>query len=105
MAVSNKVSLGIIWPLIGGALGAVSWRLPFAVYMIAIPIGLLAISAVPEPIIQRQNGPDSQDGMSVWTIFRKTPVLFIIYGLMFFTNLLLYAIVIFLPQLLEGFGI
>ena len=96
---------GIIWPLIGGALGTVSWRLPFAVYMVAIPIGLLAIAAVPEPIIQHRDGPDSQSGMSVWTIFRKTPVLLIIYGLMFFTNLLLYALVIFLPQLLEGFGI
>jgi len=29
----------------------------------------------------------------------------VIYGLMFFGNILLYAIVIFLPQLLESFGI
>jgi MFS family permease len=73
--------------------------------MAAIPIGLMAIAAVPEPILQHRSGPDSQSGTSVGGIFRKNPVLLIIYGLMFFANLLLYAIVIFLPQLLEGFGI
>jgi MFS family permease len=96
---------GVIWPMIGGALGAISWRFPFAVYMLAIPIGLLAIAGVPEPVIQRRSGADSHDDTSVRTIFRNRPVLFIIYGLIFFGNLLLYAIVIFVPQLLEGFGI
>lgn len=96
---------GIIWPLLGGALGSVSWRLPFAVYMVAIPIGLLAIAAVPEPIVHHQSGPNSQRRTSVLTIFRKNPVLFIIYGVTFFGSLLLYSIVVFLPQLLEGFGI
>ena len=96
---------GVIWPLIGGALGAISWRFPFAVYMVAIPIGLLAIAAVPEPIIQHRSGPNSQSSTSVLTIFQNSPVLFIIYGLIFFGNLLLYSIVVFLPQLLESFGI
>ena len=96
---------GIIWPLVGGALGSVAWRLPFAVYMVAIPIGLLAIAFVPEPIIGHQHGPNSQSSISVLSIFRKSPVLFIIYGLIFFGNLLLYSIVVFLPQLLEGFGV
>jgi MFS transporter, ACDE family, multidrug resistance protein len=96
---------GIIWPLVGGALGLVSWRLPFAVYMVAIPIGLLAIAAVPEPIVHHQSGPNPQGSTSVWAIFRNKPVLFIIYGLIFFGSLLLYSIIVYLPQLLEGFGI
>ena len=96
---------GVIWPLTGGALGAISWRFPFAVYMLAIPIGLFAIAAVPEPVIQHRTGPQSSGGTSVLTVFRGNPVLFIIYGLIFFGNLLLYSIVIFLPQLLESFGI
>jgi MFS family permease len=73
--------------------------------MVAIPLGLLAIIAVPEPVIKRQGGPDPQSSTSVLSIFKTNPVLLIIYGLMFFTNLLLYSIVVFLPQLLEGFGI
>lgn len=96
---------GIIWPLVGGALGAISWRLPFAVYMVAVPIGLLAVTAVPEPTAHPRSKPGLPEGASVWTIFRKRPILFIIYGLLFFGSLLLYSIVVFLPQLLERFGI
>jgi len=96
---------GVIWPLIGGTLGAFSWRFPFAVYMLAIPIGLFAIAAVPEPATQRRAGPQSNGSASVFGVFRESPVLLVIYGLMFFGNILLYAIVIFLPQLLESFGV
>jgi MFS family permease len=96
---------GIVWPLLGGALGAVSWRLPFAVYLVAIPIGLLAIAALPEPAVNIKKNSSSGGGQSVFQIFRNQPVLFIIYGLTFFGSLLLYSIVVFLPQLLERFGI
>jgi MFS family permease len=96
---------GVIWPLIGGTLGGLSWRFPFAVYMLAIPIGLLAIAAVPEQAIQHQARQESNGSPSVFRLFRESPVLLAIYGLMFFGNILLYAIVIFLPQLLESFGI
>jgi ACDE family multidrug resistance protein len=96
---------GVIWPLIGGALGGLSWRYPFAVYMLAIPIGLLAIAAVPEPAIQHQARAESNGRTSVFRVFRDSPALLVIYGLMFFGNVLLYSIVIFLPQLLESFGI
>jgi MFS family permease len=96
---------GVIWPLIGGTLGAFSWRFPFAVYMLAIPIGLIAIAAVPEPPIPQRLEPQSKGSTSVFRVFRESPVLFVIYGLIFFGNLLLYSIVIFLPQLLESFGI
>ena len=96
---------GVIWPLIGGALGGLSWHLPFAVYMLAIPIGLLAMAVVSEPATRHRSGPPSDNGTSVFTVFRQNRVLLIIYGLMFFANVLLYVIVIFLPQLLETFGI
>ena len=95
---------GVIWPLIGGTLGAFSWRFPFAVYMLAIPIGLVAIAAVPEPVIQHRIKAQT-DGASVFRVFRENRILIVIYGLMFFGNILLYSIVIFLPQLLENFGI
>lgn len=96
---------GVIWPLIGGTLGGFSWRFPFAVYMLAIPIGLFAIAAVPEPAIQHPSRTESNGRTSVFRVFQESPVLLVIYGLMFFANILLYSIVIFLPQLLESFGI
>ena len=96
---------GVIWPLLGGTLGGLSWHLPFAVYLVAIPIGLVAIKALPE------NNPDgisekkSDNESSVLTILKEKPILFAIYGLMFSSNILLYVIVIYVPQLLETIGI
>jgi ACDE family multidrug resistance protein len=96
---------GVIWPLIGGALGGFSWHLPFAIYMLTIPIGLLAMAVVSEPVTHHRSGSPSDNGTSVFKVFRQNPVLLIIYGLMFFANVLLYVIAIFLPQLLETLGI
>ena len=96
---------GIIWPLIGGSLGELSWHLPFAVYMLAIPIGLLAMAGVPEPEIHQQTGLRSDEDTSIFRVLRANPVLLIIYALMLSANILLYAIVIFLPQQLETFSI
>jgi MFS family permease len=66
---------------------------------------MLAIAAVPEPAIQHQARPESKDSTSVFRVFRESSILLVIYGLMFFGNILLYTIVIFVPQLLESFGI
>ncbi|TNF50679.1 MFS transporter [bacterium] len=96
---------GVIWPVIGGAVGGISWHLPFAVYLLAVPIGLLAITAVPEPVVHQKERSESETKMSVMGVFGQNPVLFLIYGLMFSGSVLLYVIVIFLPQLLETFGI
>ena len=96
---------GIIWPMIGGILGGLSWHMPFAVYLIAIPIGLLALARLPEPEIHLGHGPEAVGGMSVLQVLRGSPVLLFINGLVFFSNVQLYVIVIFLPQLLETFGV
>lgn len=97
---------GVIWPLLGGFLGRFSWHLPFAAYLVGIPLGILALFGVPE--VHQEKIHDASDGSkegSVLQIFKKTRILFIIYGLMFLTNILLYAIVVFLPQLLEKIDI
>lgn len=96
---------GIVWPMIGGLLGGVSWHLPFAVYTLAIPIGLAAIAAVPEPQIHRTHGQRSDENTSVFRVVRENPVLLFINGLVLFSNIQLYVIVIFLPQLLETLGV
>jgi MFS family permease len=94
---------GIIWPLIGGLLGGLSWHLPFAVYLLGIPLSLVALITMPETgqAQIRDTGKDS----SVLHIFRSNPILFVIYGLLFLTMVLLYAIIVFVPQLLENIGI
>lgn len=96
---------GVIWPVLGGALGTVSWQLPFAVYTLAIPIGIMAAVTIPASREHSARTPGDDPEHSVWRIFGENRVLWLIYGLMFTGSILLYVVVIFLPQLLETFGI
>ncbi|MGD2178415.1 MAG: MFS transporter, partial [Anaerolineae bacterium] len=99
---------GIIWPLIGGALGRISWHLPFGVYLLGVLLGFLGMAAVPE--VGRNQGQEpgaraAEDRGSIVAVFRSSPILFLIYGLLFLSSMLLYVVVVFMPQLLESFGI
>ena len=115
---SSANSVGaVVWPLVGGALGTLSWQAPFGVYLIALPLGLLAILTIPEtgsrtPDVDNgateSDSPeaDSETGLAgVVGVFRRRPTLLGVYLLYFGANALLYTIVIFYPQLLEGVGI
>ncbi len=94
---------GVIWPLIGGVLGTFSWQRPFAVYLLGILLGLFALITVPET--HREKIQDAGKDGSVLEVYRNNPILFTIYGLLFLGMLLLYAIVVFLPQLLGEISI
>jgi MFS family permease len=96
---------GVIWPTLGGALGAVSWHMPFAVYTLAIPIGVAAVVAIPSSLVHEEKKPVDDPEHSVGRIFKENSALWLIYGLMFTGSILLYVVVIFLPQLLETLGI
>ncbi|MFO8033679.1 MAG: MFS transporter [Candidatus Bipolaricaulota bacterium] len=98
-SMANSLS-GAVWPLLGGALGLISWQLPFGVYLVGIPLGLLALVYMPDIEPRGEDG----DG-TVLSILRSRPVLFLIYGLMLLLNALQYAIVIYLPERLGGVGI
>ena len=103
---SNSVG-GVVYPLLGGFLGTFSWHLPFAAYLIGLPLAVLAllmIPASPKDTI-RQTGSPASKQESVFSIVRDNPVLFIPYGLIFLGNILLYAFIVFLPKLVEQFGI
>lgn len=96
---------GVVWPVLGGALGAVSWHLPFGVYTLALPIGV-AVAVVIPPALPHNTGKQGDERADpVWRIFLANSALWLIYGLMFTGSVLLYVVVIFMPQLLETFGI
>jgi ACDE family multidrug resistance protein len=94
---------GILFPLLGGALGTFSWHLPFAVYLVGLPLGFLVLAAVPET--RREKSQYSSEEGSVLQVFRNNHILFGIYGLMFLAMILLYVHAVFLPQLLTKMGI
>jgi MFS family permease len=77
--------------------------LPFAVYFLSIPIAFVALTTIPET--RREKIQETGGDSSVLKVFRSNPVFFAIYGLVFLMVVLLYAIIVFLPQLLEKIGI
>lgn len=99
---------GAVWPLVGGALGTLSWQSPFAVYALALPLGLLAIVTVPETAIGRTTPARSGEGGGVrglLAVFSASPLLVPVYGLYFVANFFLYAYTVYYPGLLATFGI
>jgi MFS transporter, ACDE family, multidrug resistance protein len=96
----------VLWPLAGGALGAVSWHLPFAAYLAGIPLALLALFYIPETHKNVSESNRSDNGkITLAGIFRAAPVLYGIYGLIFFSSVLLYALIVYGPPLMEQVGI
>ncbi|WP_165521947.1 MFS transporter [Micromonospora zingiberis] len=60
---STAISLGgVVWPLIGGVLGVLSWRAPFLVYLLGIPLALLALRLPDEPRPPTAPGPAAGPG-------------------------------------------
>ncbi|MDR7301405.1 MFS transporter [Haloactinomyces albus] len=95
---------GILWPMLGGALGGISWRGPFTVYLIALPIAAAAIWLVPDARPPRGTSADTAAGSTadtpvrISTLLRRTPALLWIYALSLTTAVLLYAVMVFVPQ-------
>lgn len=52
--VLDRMALLVI-PAVAGALGAIAWQLPFALYAGAIPLGLAAWRWLPEPAIKKRS--------------------------------------------------
>lgn len=87
----------INWPIVGGFLGVFSWHLPFAVYVLAIPLGLSLLKLLPEmtPEVNVESEHDSVHTNKTVTI----------YGFTLLENVLLFTILVFAPQVLEKIGI
>jgi MFS family permease len=101
-----------IWPLVGGAAGTLAWNLPFGVYLVALPLGLLAALTIPEvrgSVTETAASGAKRDASGspagVLTVLRERTVLPLVYLLYFGTNVLLYAIVVYYPQFLGGVGV
>jgi len=93
----------VIFPLIGGGLGSISWHMPFAIYLVGIPLAFLTLITIPQT--RHEKKQDQGKEGSVFKVFKNNYILFGICGLQFLTMVFLYINVVFLPQLLETVGI
>ncbi|MFC2122688.1 MFS transporter [Bacteroidota bacterium] len=104
--VSSNNFAGVVWPIIGGFLGTFSWHMPFSAYLIGIPLGIIAFLTIPEtPRGTFQTARTAGNRESVFSLLMKTPVLLVTYGLIFLTLFSLSAYIIFVPQIVQPFGI
>ena len=105
-----------VWPLVGGAAGTVAWNVPFGVYLVALPLGALAVLTVPKPVAQSatHGGAQSSEGTAAGlssrvrgtlAVFQRQPPLVLVYLLYFGANVFLYAVVVFYPRLLSTIGV
>jgi MFS family permease len=104
-----------VWPLVGGTVGTLAWNLPFGVYLVALPLGLVAAATIPETHAQHDAAANGADGAdtpdlrarlaSTAAVFRRRPGLLPVYLLYFGANALLYVVVVFYPQFLPAVGV
>ncbi|OLT48981.1 MFS transporter [Saccharomonospora sp. CUA-673] len=98
---SSAISLGgILWPILAGAVGGMSWHAPFAIYLIGVPLGVFAVLSLPNTA---PAPPKERAEVSMWTLL--TPGLLGLYGLLFATSILLMGIGVFLPLRLAEVGV
>ena len=103
---SSQFSGNTVFPLLGGFLGTFSWHTPFAVYLLGIPVGITGFLALPDihrGVSQAAKHHGNQE--SVFRLIRNTPTLFIIYGVAFLSMVFLFAMILFMPKIVEQFGI
>lgn len=94
---------GIVWPLIGGFLGTFSWRLPFSIYLIAFGVAAGMFFWLPGEA-HAEHHSSHRDEISFIGMLKIKPTILAIYGLVMLWAILLYTLIIFMPQKLAELG-
>ncbi|MGP4089663.1 MFS transporter [Streptomyces sp. KR55] len=95
---------GVLWPLLAGAVGGISWHLPFGVYLVGVPLGLATALLLPHTR-PASSGRASGPAPGALAMLREQRLLLVWYALQFCGSLLLYALVVFLPERLSEVGV
>ncbi|MDA2805769.1 MFS transporter [Nocardiopsis suaedae] len=95
---------GVVWPLPGGALGGLSWHAPFAIYLLGIPLGLAVLYVLPDDARGARERAGAQR-TGAFALLARHPVLLAHYGLLASSAVLLYVMMVFLPQRLAQIGV
>lgn len=93
-----------LFPIVGGALVAVAWNVPFLLYLLAVPLSLFTVLVLEEPVVEREVRDVGYLADAVSSLVGRRELA--LYGVAFATELLTFgAIFTVLPFLLaEEFG-
>ena len=88
------------YPMIGGFLAGLTWYFPFAMPLLAIPIGLFILFGMPEPIIEKHSSLKSYLKLIGRNLLNKNLISIFILGTI--TFIILYgAFLTYIPFLLD----
>jgi ACDE family multidrug resistance protein len=92
---------GLVWPLLGGLLGGISWHAAFGVYLIGVPLALAALASMPNV----SKASESSGRIGFVGLLRRKPRLLAYYALLVLMAIMMYVVAVFLPQRLAEIGI
>lgn len=93
---TSAISLGgVAWPLVGGALGTLSWQAPFAVYLLGVPLAFACALALPSAL--GRPATPAPPGGGLPALARRRPDVLGLYAMQLISAVLLYAVLVFLP--------
>lgn len=92
-------AVGIVSVAGGGLLAELSWRAPFLVYLIALPLAAFAWFAIPRPALRTAGSTTAATAPFPWRILALTG------GIMFGVMVLALMVATRLPFLLEAIGV
>lgn len=93
---------GVVWPLLAGGLGEVSWHGAFAVYLVGLPLGLAVLRILPPTA---PKATTDQEDAGILSLLRSSPTLLGLYAVMFSIGVMIYVPAVFLPGRLGQIGI
>lgn len=92
---------GVVFVMLGGVLADVSWRTPFLIYLLSLPVAVAAYRILKEPQV-KQEDTQSTDEKGFSALPR---IAWLIYGNIFLGMILFYMVPVQIPFLLKDLGV
>lgn len=100
-ATTTLTITGILYPLLGGWVGATHWQHTFFLYAIALPLAVLASVVLQQPSPRSKQAPKAQSGSSkLSAVLKQVQVLWLLL-LLALASVVMYAVVIYAPLYLR----
>lgn len=94
---------GVVWPMLAGVLGGISWHATFAIYLVGVPLGIATLLVLPGDALAAT--PAAARSGGAVRLLRRYPLLLAWYALMSTIGIMLYSLAVFLPQRLAQVGV
>ncbi|MFE9335549.1 MFS transporter [Streptomyces sp. NPDC007063] len=96
---------GFLYPLAAGALGNQSWHAPFAIYLLALPLGAATLLVVPNSATQQHEEPGTPTRNGALLLLRRHPKVLALCGIWVASTGLMMVLAVFMPRRLDQLGV